>query len=110
MRWRDTRSGYGWVSIAAVFASNDNMALGAVEALKSANMLDKVMVVGFDANPNAAASILAGEMTASVAQNPKNMGRLGVENALKVKKGETIDPVIDTGTVLVTKDNAADYK
>jgi ribose transport system substrate-binding protein len=97
-------------NIKAVFASNDNMALGAVQALKSANMLEKVMVVGFDANPNAAESILAGEMTASVAQNPMNMGRFGVENALKVKKGEKIDPVIDTGTVLVTKDNAAEYK
>ena len=94
----------------AVFASNDNMALGVVEALKSAGMLDQVMVVGFDANPNAAESILAGEMTASVAQNPMNMGRFGVENALKVKHGETIDAIIDTGTVLVTKDNAADYK
>lgn len=96
--------------LAAVFASNDNMALGAVEALKSANLLSKVMVVGFDANPNAAASILAGEMTASVAQNPKNIGAFGVENALKVKKGEKIDPVIDTGTVLVTKENADQYK
>jgi ABC-type sugar transport system substrate-binding protein len=97
-------------NLKAVFASNDNMALGAVQALKAANILDKVMVVGFDANPNAAESILAGEMTATIAQNPMNMGRFGVENALKVKKGETIDAVIDTGTVLVTKDNAADYK
>jgi ABC-type sugar transport system substrate-binding protein len=97
-------------NLKAVFASNDNMALGAVEALKAAGKLADVMVVGFDANPDAAASILAGEMSASVAQNPRNMGALGVENALKVKNGETIDPVIDTGTVLVTKDNAADYQ
>ena len=97
-------------NIKAVFASNDNMALGAVEALKSAGKLADVMVVGFDANPNAAESILAGEMTASVAQNPSNMGALGVENALKVKAGETIEPNIDTGTVLVTKDNAAEYQ
>jgi ribose transport system substrate-binding protein len=97
-------------NLKAVFASNDNMALGAVEALKGAGRLADVMVVGYDANPDAAASILAGEMTASVAQNPTNMGALGVENALKVKKGEAIDPVIDTGTVLVTKDNAADYQ
>lgn len=96
--------------IKAVFASNDNMALGAVEALKSANMLDKVMVVGFDANPDAAASILAGEMTASVAQNPANMGALGIESLIKLTKGEKLPPVIDTGTVLVTKENAADYK
>jgi ribose transport system substrate-binding protein len=97
-------------NLKAVFASNDNMALGAVEALKAAGKLADVMVVGFDANPDAAASIMAGDMTASVAQNPKNMGALGVENALKVKKGEAIDPVIDTGTVLVTKDNAAEYQ
>jgi ABC-type sugar transport system substrate-binding protein len=97
-------------NLKAVFASNDNMALGAVEALKSAGKLQDVMVVGYDANPDAAASIMAGEMTASVAQNPGNMGALGVENALKVKRGEAIEPNIDTGTVLVTKENAAEYQ
>jgi ABC-type sugar transport system substrate-binding protein len=96
--------------LTAVFASNDNMALGAVQAIKSAGLSGKIIVVGFDANPNAAEAVLAGDMAATVAQNPKNMGALGVENALKLKHGETIDPVIDTGTVLVTKDNAADYK
>ena len=97
-------------NLKAVFASNDNMALGAIEALKSANMLQDVMVVGFDANPNAAEAILAGDMAASVAQNPSNMGALAVENVLKLKKGETIDPVIDTGTLLVTKENAEQYR
>jgi len=97
-------------NIKAVFASNDNMALGATEALKSAGLLDKVMVVGFDANPDAAASILAGEMTASVAQNPANMGAIGVDSILKLAKGETLPPVIDTGTVLVTKENAEKFK
>lgn len=97
-------------NIKAVFASNDNMALGAVQAIKSAGLAGKIVVVGFDANPNAAESVLAGDMAATVAQNPKNMGRFGVEYALKVKHGEKIDAVIDTGTVLVTKDNAADYK
>jgi ribose transport system substrate-binding protein len=97
-------------NIVAVFASNDNMALGAVEALKSAGLLDKVMVVGFDANPDAAQSILAGEMRASVAQNPANMGAFGVESVLKLGAGEKLAPVIDTGTVLVTKENAEQYK
>jgi ribose transport system substrate-binding protein len=97
-------------NLKAVFASNDNMALGAVQAIESAGLTGKIMVVGFDANPNAAQAVLDGTMAATVAQNPKNMGALGVENALKVKKGETIDAVIDTGTVLVTKDNAAEYK
>jgi len=86
------------------------MALGAVEAIKNANLSGKVMVVGFDANPDAAAAILAGDMAASVAQAPSNMGKLGVESVLKLIQGETLDPVIDTGTELVTKDNADKYK
>jgi ABC-type sugar transport system substrate-binding protein len=91
--------------VKAVFASNDLMALGAMEAIKSAGKKG-IIVVGFDANPDAVASIKAGEMSASVAQSPYNMGALGVENALKAVRGEKIEPVIDTGTELITKDNA----
>ncbi|MBI4757991.1 MAG: sugar ABC transporter substrate-binding protein, partial [Chloroflexi bacterium] len=94
--------------VAAVFASNDLMALGAMEAIKAAKK--KVIVVGFDANPDAAKSILAGEMSASIAQSPYNMGKFGVENAVKVLKGETISKRIDTGTLLVDKSNADTYK
>lgn len=97
-------------NIKGIFGSNDNMALGAVEALKAAAKLADVMVVGFDANPDAAASILAGEMTASVAQAPANMGGFGIQALVDLKAGKTLDAWIDTGTVLVTKDNAADYK
>jgi ABC-type sugar transport system substrate-binding protein len=93
-----------------VFGSNDNMALGAVEAIKNANLTGKIVVVGFDANPDAAAAIVAGDMNATVAQAPANMGKLGVENLLKLINGETIEPVIDTGTELVDKSNAADYQ
>jgi len=97
-------------NLKAVFASNDNMALGAIEALKNAEMLDQVLVVGFDANPDAAVSVLAGEMTATVAQNPYNMGAFGVENALNASRGGKLPPVIDTGTILVTMENAMDFK
>ena len=97
-------------NIKAVFASNDNMALGAAEALKSAGMLKDVVLVGFDANPDAAESVLAGEMSATVAQNPYNMGAFGVESVLKLIKGGKLPPVIDTGTVLVTSQNASEFK
>jgi ribose transport system substrate-binding protein len=93
-----------------VFGSNDNMALGAVEAIKNAGMNGKIVVVGFDANPDAAAAILAGDMNASVAQAPANIGKLGVENVVKLIQGQQIDATIDTGTELVTKDNADKYK
>lgn len=97
-------------NVKGIFGSNDNMALGAVEALKAAAKLQDVMVVGFDANPDAAASILAGEMTASVAQAPANMGGFGIQALVDLKAGKTLEPWIDTGTVLVTKENAADYQ
>ena len=95
--------------IKAVFATNDLMALGAFEAIKSAKKTG-IIVVGFDANPDAATSILAAEMTASIAQSPAKMGKFGVENALKAIKGDSLPPVIDTGTLLVDKSNAAQYK
>lgn len=95
--------------LAGIFASNDNMALGAVESARAQNLLDQLTIVGFDANPNAAAAILAGDMEATIAQAPGNMGKFGVESLIKLINGETIDPVIDTGTQLVTAENAAQY-
>lgn len=97
-------------NIKGIFASNDNMAMGALEALRSAKKLKNVMVVGFDGTPDAAKSILAGELAASVAQAPSNMGKFAIEALLKLKKGEKVDAWVDTGTVMVTKDNAAQYK
>ena len=67
-------------------------------------------MVGFDGTPDAAKAILAGDLAASVAQAPGNMGKLAVESILKLQKGEKLAAVIDTGTVLVTKANAASYK
>ena len=77
-------------NIKAIFASNDNMGLGAMQALKDADMND-VVVVGFDATPDAAKSILAGEMTATIAQFSYNMGAYGVKYALELANGGTID-------------------
>ncbi|HEV7292925.1 MAG TPA: sugar ABC transporter substrate-binding protein [Devosia sp.] len=96
-------------NIMGIFGSNDNMALGAVEALKAAAR-DDVMVVGYDANPDAAAAVIAGDMAATVAQAPGNMGGFGIQALVDLKNGETIDPVIDTGTVLVTSENGAEYQ
>lgn len=97
-------------NIKGIFGSNDNMALGAVEALKQAAMLDAVTVVGFDANPDAAASILAGEMSASIAQAPFNMGAFGIHALNTLAGGGEVEAWVDTGTVLVEASNAADYQ
>lgn len=97
-------------NIKGVFGSNDNMALGAVEALKAAAKLKDVLVVGYDANPDAAKSILAGELTASVAQAPQKMAGLGIQALVDMKAGKDVPMVTDPGTVLVTKENAEQYK
>jgi ABC-type sugar transport system substrate-binding protein len=96
--------------VPGVFCINDNEALGAVEALKAAGKLGDVMVVGFDANPDAITSIAAGEMSASVAQAPANMGGYGVAWGLNFLLGLPVEPLVDTGTTLVTADNAASFQ
>lgn len=87
------------------FCTNDEMCLGAVQALKAAGK--KAVTVGFDGSPDALKSILEGGLTASVAQSPFNIGYKGVETALKAIKGEQVEPVIDTGTYVIDSGNAS---
>ena len=93
----------------AVFATNDQMALGAMEAVEARGLGGKVAIVGFDATQEAVRAIQAGKMSASVAQRPSEMGRLSVVAALALLDGKTVEPRVDTGTELVTKENAATY-
>ena len=86
-----------------VFATNDEMALGAYKALEAAKM--NVPIVGFDGSPDALTSITEGKLDASIAQSPYNIGFKGVEAAIKAAKGETLDKRIDTGTEVINKDN-----
>jgi len=88
--------------VKAVFATNDEMALGAVQALKQAGRKD-IIVVGFDGSPDALKSIANGELTASVAQKPYEMGKQSVELAVKAAKGEKIPDRVDTGTSVIDK-------
>jgi len=76
--------------IDAVFAQNDEMALGAIEAIRAAKKLGKIMVVGFDAIPDALNAVKKGEMAATVAQQPYLMGKLAVEKAYDYLKSKTI--------------------
>ena len=96
--------------IKAVFATNDQMALGAIEAIQARKPDAGIVVVGFDATAEAVQAILDGRMSASVAQRPYEMGRRSVEAALALLDGKTVEPRIDTGTELVTSANAQGYK
>ncbi len=79
--------------IDAVFAHNDEMALGAVKAIEASGR--DIIVVGFDATDDAVVAVEAGEMAATVAQQPALIGELGVENGLKSNprsNGRSINP------------------
>jgi ribose transport system substrate-binding protein len=88
--------------IKAVFAHNDEMALGAVEAIKAAGLKD-VIVVGFDANEDAVKAVEAGTMAATVAQKPTIIGQQGVTTAIKVAAGEKVDKFIPVALELIKK-------
>jgi ribose transport system substrate-binding protein len=93
----------------AVFATNDQMALGAVEAIAARNLTGKVLVVGVDATAEAVRAIEAGRMAADVALHPEALGGKSVEAAIAAAKGQPLAPKIDTGETLVTKENAAQF-
>lgn len=84
-----------------VFAHNDEMALGALEAIDSAGK--DVVVVGFDATDDAVKAVEDGTMAATVAQKPALMGETSVEVAGQLLKGESVEAVIGVEVELVTK-------
>jgi inositol transport system substrate-binding protein len=99
--------------IDVVCANNDEMALGAIEALRNANLLDKVLVGGVDATADALAAMEAGDLEVTVFQDAKGQGGGGVDAAVKLANGETVetvDGVVDVPYVLVTPANMADYQ
>jgi ribose transport system substrate-binding protein len=78
--------------LAAIFAANDEMALGALEAVAAVRRLERVQVVGFDAIPDALVNIASGRLSGSVAQFPGEMGRLGVRHAAALLRDGTVPP------------------
>ncbi|WP_270939986.1 ribose ABC transporter substrate-binding protein RbsB [Romboutsia lituseburensis] len=89
-------------NIDAVFAQNDEMALGAQKALEAANMKN-VLVVGFDATEDAVESVKKGKMAATVAQQPILIGETAVDAVHNVLIGKDIDNYIPVELKLITK-------
>ena len=85
----------------AIFAHNDEMALGAIEAVKAANK--NVIIVGFDGNDDAKAAVESGKLAATIAQKPDLMGAIAVETAIKIAKGETVEKEIPVELQLIKK-------
>ncbi|HEY7530429.1 MAG TPA: sugar ABC transporter substrate-binding protein [Gemmatimonadota bacterium] len=92
--------------VRAIFAANDPMALGAVEAIAAAGRTGDLVLVGFDAQPDARTAIRGGRMDATVAQNPREMGRLAVVSAHTLLNGGSVPPEQPVEIELVTRENA----
>ncbi|MDY3619456.1 sugar ABC transporter substrate-binding protein [Agathobaculum sp.] len=96
-------------NIDVVVTTADSMAQGAERAISGAGK--NIGVIGFDGTIPVCEIIADGSeiMLGTVAQSPYKMGELGVENAVKVANGETIDARIDSGAEMVSSENAADF-
>ena len=86
-------------TIKGVFAHNDEMALGAVEAVAASGK--DIKIVGFDATDDAQKAVKDGKMAATVAQKPDKMGGTAIETAVKIMAGETVDKSIPVEVELI---------
>ena len=90
-------------NIKGIFAHNDEMALGAVDAVSAAGKGKGIAVVGFDAIDEAIAAVKEGRMAATVAQMPAKMGKTAVQTAIKLMNGEKVPSSIPITVMLITK-------
>ncbi|MER2173653.1 MAG: D-ribose ABC transporter substrate-binding protein [Carnobacterium sp.] len=90
--------------IQAVFAQNDEMALGAIEAIQSAGKTGEIQVVGFDGTEDGIKAVEAGTLSATVAQQPGEMGKLAMQAAFDYFAGESIEEYIASPLELVTSE------
>ncbi|MEH8047837.1 ribose ABC transporter substrate-binding protein RbsB [Gallibacterium anatis] len=88
-------------NVQAVFAQNDEMALGAIRAIQAANK--SVLIVGFDGTDDGVKAVKSGKLGATIAQQPDLIGALGVQTADKIIKGEKVEAKIPVPLKVVTK-------
>ena len=94
----------------AVFGNNDEMAIGAIQAMKAAGIsMDDVVVGGVDATQDALVSMKAGDMDVTVFQDLAGLGAGSIDTALKLAKGEKVDKTVFIPFKLVTPENIGDF-
>ena len=92
--------------INGTFAHNDEMILGAIQAAEAAGRAGEIIFVGFDAVDDAVAAVDAGKLAATIAQQPAEMGRLGIETAVKYLEVGLVEQYIPVDLSLVSGDMA----
>jgi D-allose transport system substrate-binding protein len=92
-------------NVVAIFAANDGMGLGAVEAVEAAGLTGQVIVASVDAIPEALDAVREGRLAGTVAQFPDEMAYLAVESLIKVIEGRPIAPVMESPVRMITQAN-----
>ncbi|HZD09870.1 MAG TPA: substrate-binding domain-containing protein [Candidatus Binatia bacterium] len=92
-----------YADLDGVFAHNDEMILGAIDAADEAGRTSDIYFVGFDGSPDAIAALEEGLLTATVAQQPVEMGRIAVELAVAQLRGDDVDQNVVVDLALVTR-------
>ena len=95
--------------LVGIYANNDGMALGVVEAVKAAGLQKQVAVFGTDGISDAYASIKAGDLTGTVDSFPVLTGEVAMEVAVRLMGGQALPRVVATPQALITKDNINTY-
>jgi inositol transport system substrate-binding protein len=102
-----------WLStgdqIDCVAANNDEMAIGALQAIEAAGKLGQILVGGVDASPDALAMMDEGKLNVTVFQNAAGQGEGGVKTAIALARGETVEQLVWVDYELVTPENYKEY-
>lgn len=102
-----------WLStgdqIDCVASNNDEMAIGALQAIEAAGKLGQILVGGVDASPDALQSMDEGKLNVTVFQNAAGQGEGGVKTAIALARGETVDQLVWVDYELVTPENYKEY-
>ncbi|EMF50265.1 substrate-binding domain-containing protein [Streptococcus parauberis] len=93
--------------VQVIFAQNDEMALGAAQAAKSAGLKD--VIIGIDGQPDAHDAIKKGDITATIAQQPAKMGEIAIQAAIDHYQGKKVEKSTVSPIYLVKKDNVDKY-
>jgi len=92
-------------NVQGVFAPNESTTFGMLRVLEDAGLTGKIRLVGFDSSDKLVQGLRAGAIDGLVLQNPFGMGYLGVKTLVRAMRGERVETIIDTGVVVVTREN-----
>lgn len=95
----------GSLSIDGIFCAAESPTLGTLRALENTQVAGKIKFVGFDTSEKMVAALRKGHLSGFVVQNPFKIGYLGVKTLVEHLHGQQVEPLIDTGSVLITPEN-----